>query len=275
MKKSLAAFFLVLASVIPAFAQGPAFGYHNMGGIYYAPIYNTWRATIVSGNTGTGSGTSIVVSAPTSLIDGYAVNPASVFNTNVPILVNDNNSETVTPTSVSIGSCGAFGNAPSGTCATVTGTFNNTHGAGSALIVQSGDNGIEEALTDAGNFGGGLVFWQVDTGNVTLSTSGATTTTTTKIPTQYINFGASAIVETTIATATNWAIGVASHTSAFCSANSTLTAGTTCIANQVAPTVTGTTTALTALLITTTGSQTTAGVVKTRVWGYTPVQAAN
>lgn len=281
---------LAVAFAMPLFAQqqGPAFSpsesnLHRVGGVYYALAYSTWRGTIIQGNAATGSGNSIIVAGPTALTDGVLLPAATVFNTNVPIYIQDSSnsglSETVTPSSVTVGPCPA-GNAGLGSntgngqgCATITGTFNYLHGASAPVV--SGDSGIEEAITDAGNNGGGNVFWVADTGIVTLNTGGTTTTTTTFVPTLYINFGASARVTTTITTSASWAVGTASHTAQFCSADSTLTAGTTCVANQVAPSVVGSSTALTAVLFTMGTSAPGAGAIKARVWGYTPVSASN
>jgi hypothetical protein len=199
----------------------------------------------------------------------------SVFNTSTPVAINDGNAETITPTGVSIGSCPAGNLGVGGTalCATLTATINNTHGQ--SAPVNSGDLGIEEAITDAGAQGGGTVFWMVDTGIVTLSTSGLTTTTTVKVPTNFYGIGAAARVTTTITVTASWAVGISGSTSAFCSANSTLTAGTTCLANQASPASVGTTSALTAILITGATSNPGAGAVKVRVWGFTPVQPAS
>lgn len=254
---------------------------HRVGGAFYAAGYNTWQANVISGNTTTGAGVSVIIySGPAgveTLADGSTLPLTTVYNTNVPIIVDygQANQETVTPTSVSVSGCpgGNLGVGGAAQCVTVTSTFNNTHGQ--SAIVVSGDFGIFEAITDAGNQGGGTVFWMVDTGIVTLSTVGLTTTTTTKVPTTFINVGASARVTTTITTSTNWAVGIAGTTSAFCTANATLTAGTTCIANQVSPVSVGTTNVLTPLLITVTGANAGAGAVKVRVWGYTAVQASS
>jgi hypothetical protein len=253
---------------------------HRVGGVFYSTAYSQWQAVVISGNTTTGSGTSIIVSSngaggAINLTDGTPVSLATVFNTSTPVTINDANAETFTPSGVSIGACpaGNLGVGGSSTCATVTGTIANTHGQGA--LVNSGDLGIEEAITDAGNQGGGSVFWMVDTGIVTLNTGGLTTTTTTKIPTTFTNMGASARVTTTITTSTNWAVGISGTTSAFCTANATLTAGTTCLANQVSPVSVGTTQSLTAILITVTGANAGAGAVKVRLWGYTTVQASS
>jgi len=280
MRKIISLIGAVMLLTMAAFAQNPQQQsyLHHVGGMYYSVGYATWQGTVVSGNGTTGAGTSIVVAVPgglgPTLADGTTISMAAVFNTNVPIRVNDANAETVTPSGVTIGACpaGNLGVGGSSLCATVTGTFNNTHGQGAP--VNSGDNGIEEAITDAGNQGGGLVYWIADTGIVALSTTGLTTTSTTFVPTNFYNQGAAGRVTTTITTSANWAVGISGATGIFCSADSTLTAGTTCLANQAAPASTGTTSALTAILITAGTSNAGAGAVKARVWGYTPVQPA-
>ena len=261
---------------IPAQAQNPA---HRVGNIYYSSGYAGWQATVISGNTATGAGVSIIVALPgaggsgVTLADGSVVAITSVFNTSTPILVNDANAETVTPSGVSVGPCPGGNVGASQNCITVTGTFNNTHGQ--SALVTSGDQGIQEAITDAGASGGGLVFWIADTGVVTLNTGGLTTTTTTKVPTNFYNMGAAARVTTAITVTASWAVGISGATGIFCSANSTLTLGTTCLANQAAPASTGTTSALTAVLITGATGNPGAGAVKARVWGWTPVQPAS
>lgn len=270
---------VAFAQVYPGNAQ-QASPLHRVGGVFYSLAYSQWDGTIISGNTTTGSGTSIIVSTQgaggvVTLTDGTSVPLTTVFNTSTPISIVDANAETFTPSGVTIGNCpaGNLGVGGSSQCATVTGTISNTHGQGA--IVTSGDLGIEEAITDAGNQGGGLVFWMVDTGIVTLNTGGLTTTTTVKVPTNFYNIGAAARVTTTITVTASWAVGISGATGIFCSANSTLTAGTTCLANQAAPASTGTTSALTAILITGATGNPGAGAVKARVWGYTPVQPSN
>lgn len=252
---------------------------HRLGNIYYSWGYQTYQATVLN-TISSGSGTLIVVGMPAgaggvALSDGTVLPLTTVFNTNTPITVNDANAETVTPSAVSVGPCpaGFLGVGSSATCANVTATFSNAHGASAPVV--SGDQGIFEAITDAGNNGGGLVYWTADTGIVTLNTGGLTTTTATKVPTTFYGLGATARVTTTITLTTNWAIGISGQTSAFCSANATLTAGTTCIANQAAPATVGTTNSLTALLITTTVANPGAGALKARVWGWTPVQPSS
>lgn len=267
-----------LAQVFPGNPQqnGPQ---HRVGGVFYALGYSNWQANIISGNTSTGAGTSIIVYPGSGscilLPDGACIALTSVFNTSTPITINDGNAETFTPSGVSIGACpaGNLGVGGSSLCATVTGTIANTHGQ--SANVNSGDMGIQEAITDAGAQGGGTVFWMVDTGIVTLNTGGLTTTTTVKVPTNFYGIGAAARVTTTITTSTAWLVGISGSTAAFCSSNSTLTAGTTCLANQASPASVGTTSALTAILITATVANPGAGAVKVRVWGFTPVQPAS
>lgn len=277
----------LLLSAAGVFAQGTFPGnpqqvspQHRIGGVFQALAYNSWQAIILSGNAASGSQSIIVYPGPggaaaIEIADGTTLSLATVFNTNTPISINDANAEVVTPTAVSISTCpaGNLGVGSSSQCAVITATFANTHGQ--SALVTSGDFGIEEAITDAGNQGGGTVFWMVDTGIVTLSTGGATTTTTTKIPTQLYGIGAAARITTTVTTATTWSVGSTTGGAAiFCSSNSTMTAGTTCIANQAAPAVTGTTQALTTVLFTFTGTPG-AGAIKARVWGFTPVQASS
>lgn len=129
------------------------------GGTFYATAYGTWSGRVLSGNTTTGSGTSIIVTIPNALQDNTVWGPNVIFNTTMlnPILVNDNNSETVTPTAISIANCPA-GNVGVGgvnQCATITGTFNNTHGQ--SAIVASGSFGLGEAFAAAQSVGGGMV----------------------------------------------------------------------------------------------------------------------
>lgn len=251
---------------------------HRVGGIFQALGYSNWQGTIISGNTSTGAGVSIVIypgpGGTETLADGAQVALASIYATNVKLTVDfgQANQEYVTPTAVSIGGCpaGNIGVGGASTCVTVTGTFNNTHGQ--SAVITSGDFGIFEAINDAGAQGGGVVFWMVDTGIVTLNTGGLTTTTNTTIPTNFYNFGSAARVTTTITVTASWAVGISGATGILSSANSTLTAGTTALANQAAPASTGTTSAATAILITGATSNPGAGAVKVRAWGYTPVQ---
>lgn len=277
----------LLASFNPAKAQqlgpGPqnnSSPLHLMGAsMYYAPAYNTYSAAVLNTLSGTGSQT-YIVGPPTSLRDGtsFAYNPAVLFNTNVPLTFGDANSEIVTPTAVSIGPCptSVTTGGPSGgaICVSITATFSNAHGQGTRVF--SGDNGIMEAVTDAGNNGGGFVYWVVDTGIVTLNTGSTTTTTTTKVPSTYISMTGAGRVTTTITTSTSWAVGTAANTTDFCTAQTTLTAGTVCnVVALTSPTYRGTgAISLTAIVFTMGTSAPGAGAIKARVWGYTPVQSS-
>lgn len=253
---------------------------HGVGGLYIAPAYATWQGYVLIGNNSTGAGQSITIyPGPGNvecLADQTCLPLAIFYNVNVPILINDANFETITPTAVSIGTCpaGNIGVGGSAQCATITATIANVHGQGAPAV--SGDNGIMEAVTDAGNNGGGLVYWQANTGIVTLNTGGVTTTTTTKVPTVYISMGGAGRVTTTVTTSTAWAVGAAGGTTDFCTAQTTMIAGTVC--NVVAlssPTSRGTgAVALTSILFTMTGTPG-AGAIKAQVWGYTPVQPAS
>jgi hypothetical protein len=244
--------------------QNPPSNLVRVNGLYYAQGYNQWSATVLTGTTTTGAATLSMLYGYVTLPDGRPFVP---FNTNVPISVDVGaQNEVVTPSSVS----GCFPLNPNQGVCQVTATFANTHGSGT--IVSSGDFGIQEAILDAGNSGGGTVFWMVDTGILTLNLAGLTTTSTVKVPATFYNQGASARVTTTITGSTAWLVGTAAATGIFCASNATLTAGTLC--TEVAPTLTGTgSTALTAVLVTATVANATAGAVKVRVWGYTPVSA--
>jgi hypothetical protein len=286
MRKVLGSFAVILALSLAAFGQqyGNVLSqnsppYHRFGSIFFAPAYSTWQATIISGNTTTGAGTSIIVAAAgqtVGLKDGTNLPLSTVFNTSTPIYVQDANAEVVTPTGVTVSTCpagnlgvGGSGNA----CATITGNFANTHGQ-SALVV-SGDGGIEEAITDAGLNGGGQVNFEADCGRVTMNTGGVTTTTTNcQIPLNAVGTGASTYVTTTITTTATYSLGIAGSTTLFYTSCASLTAGLNCSAKNVAPTesATGTSYALTPLIITANAASG-AGVVHIKAWGYSQVQS--
>lgn len=260
-------------------AQGGAANLSRAAGVYFSPAYGPgrWGASIVTGNSSTGSQTDVFCPWFVTLQDGRVIQPFAAANaTFAPITVDIGaNSEVVTPTATAqvAAPVGAPGAQP---CASVTASFSNTHtgaGGGGVLNVYSGDLGIQEAINDASLNGGGLVYWEADTGSVTLNTGALTTTTTTKVPANFISVGGNARVTTTITTTTNWAVGIAGSTSAFCTANATLTAGTTCIANMNSASTVGTTTGLTAILFTFTVANPGAGAIHAKVWGYTAAQS--
>jgi hypothetical protein len=241
-------------------------------GMYYAPNFGKWHLYIAPGSsiTATGSQTFLVSAAQDTTPDGVLFVP---FVVNGTINVGTGtNVDTVVISAVSGCTPGVAVPGASPTCSITATSFSNNHYAGEPIT--SADNGLWEAFGYAQEAGGGVVRWLVDCGQITLSTSAATTTSSCLVPKQFYGQGASAYVNTAIATATNWAVGISGSTSAFCSANSTLAAGTTCLANMAAPALVGSTLGTGDVLITTTGSQTTAGVVHVKLWGYTPVQGA-
>lgn len=245
----------------------------RLGGLYVSKDFTNWNATISTGCAA--SGTSIVVTWGSAVLpDGTEFLPFDNSSGQFPPIIVGSGAtqETVVPTSVSNAYYGRSGVAFQVCTITVSGGFTNAHYPGEQVV--SGDQGIVEALNTASARGGGPVLWMADTGTVTLSTTGLTTTTTTKVPGSFYNQGCAARVTTTITTSASWAVGISGATTIFASANSTLTAGTTAVANQAAPATTGTSQALTAILITAGTSNAGAGAVHVRAWGYTAAQPA-
>lgn len=244
-------------------------------GTYSSQAYSSWGAYILSGNAATGSQTITVCPALQTLPDGRPFNPFGNQNgTFAPIFVDPAGSvaETVTPTAVSIIAAPA-GASGTQNCANVTASFTNLHSASySTSQIISGDNGIQEALNDAAANGGGHVYWEKDCGLVTLNTGGATTTTTCLVPKTFTNLGGSVKVTTTITTAATYGVGIASATTAFVAACSSLTAATDCSQFQVSPTKVATGAGLGALLVTANAAPG-AGAVHPKVWGTTEVQS--
>jgi hypothetical protein len=227
MKKILALLALVVAAAFAVEAQGLS----KAAGVYDSTMYKYWGAAVAIGNSATGSQTITVCPAIQSLPDGRQFQPfASANSTFSPFTIDagTTNAETVTPTA------SALVAPPSGypnniQCAQVTASFSNTHGSSAnAFQVISGDQGIQEAITDAALNGGGLVFWRIDPGIVTLNTGGANTNLgSVKIPTHSVVMHASANVTTTITSCSGgWSLGYSSGTE-FTAAQTTLTAGTT------------------------------------------------
>jgi hypothetical protein len=281
---------LLLFAAAPVFAQGQQGNIipqnsnpiHRIGSNYFASSYSAWQAVVITGNSTTGAGVSIVVapqgggaSGVITLADGTNVPLASVFNTATPVYVNDANAETFTPSGVSIAPCtaGNLGVGGSGICATITGTIANTHGQGALL--QSGDGGIEEAITDAGQNSGGTVYFERDCGLLTLSTSSTTSTAVNcQVPLNSVATMASVYVTTTITTAATYGVGFAGNTTLYIAACASLTAGLNCSAKNVAPaeSATGTSFALSPVLVTT-NANAGAGVVHLKVMGYSQVSS--
>jgi hypothetical protein len=174
-----------------------------------------------------------------ALPDGRVIQPMAPANSVlVPITIDAQSStlvETVTPTAYSLVSPqSATGNVP---CAAITASFANLHSPSYATNqVMSGDQGIQEAINDASTNGGGLVYWQIDPGVVTLNTGGQTTSPgSVKIPTRSVVSSATARVSTAITGCTGgWSLGFSSGTE-FGAANTTLAAGTTTDSSNLVP----------------------------------------
>lgn len=260
MKKLLT---LVCSILIATAAFGQVKAASFEAGTYYAPAYN-YSVEVWGGGATAGGTYSIILFKPTvTLSDGRVINP---FSTSTPITIGQGaNQETVTPSAVS--GCGI--GQPNRGC-TITATFSNAHGKGD--ILQSSTNGWAEALQDASNNGGGLVYWQIDCGVITLSTSGATTTSTCNVPKTFTDGGASAYVTTTITTSASYSIGIASATTAFITSCTSLTAGTACGQFQTAPGAVAQGTGTGAVLITANATAG-AGKVHVKAWGYTAAQS--
>lgn len=265
---------VVSYSQSPTRPVGPSFAV----GTFYSPNYNYGAVSqippmqVTTGTTSTGVGT-VIVSYGTfvSPADGRVVAPFTNITANgltlPPITIDTGaNIETVTPSAVSCQTPSVIN-----TCA-ITATFSNVHGAG--VRVTSGDQGIQEAFNDAALQGGGQVFWVIDPGIVTLSTSAANTNLgTVNIPTRSTVMGATAKVTTTIATcAGGWSLGYTSGTE-FTAANTTLTAGTTTDTSTLVAAVAFNAAATVPVAHCTT-SNASAGALHARVWGYKMVAPA-
>jgi hypothetical protein len=228
-----------IATPRKAKAQSASAQFSRAVGVFDSTKYNQWGAFILAGNSATGSQTITVCPAMVALTDGRVIQPmAPANNVFAPITVDAQSSalvETVTPTAYSLVSPqSGTGNVP---CASITATFANLHAASYATNqVISGDQGIQEAINDASTNGGGLVYWQIDPGVVTLSTGGQTTSLgSVKIPTRSVVSSATARVSTTITGCTGgWSLGFSSGTE-FGAANTTLAAGTTTDSSTLVP----------------------------------------
>jgi hypothetical protein len=254
--------------------NGPA-ALSRVAGTYFSPAYKDWGASIAIGNSATGSQTVTVCPGFVALRDGRPITP---FSTTSPLTFDAGSSasaETVTPSAVSLVSPPA-GYSGGSQCAQITATFSNTHGASlNPYQVISGDAGIQEAINDASNNGGGMVYWEIDPGIVALNTGGANTTLgSVNIPTRSTVMGATAKVTTTIATcAGGWSLGFSSGTE-FSAANTTLTAGTTTDSSTLSPAV-AFNAAATAPIAHCTTSNASAGAIHAKFWGYKQAAPAN
>lgn len=147
MKKVLNIAIFCLASLGLCMAQTQAVS--REAGFFTASAYAFGSTApgvkVIIGSTGTGSQTYTMAKSSVSLADGRTVFP---FSTTAPILFMDGSPETVTPSAVS-------GCTSDATVCTITATVSNAHGQGA--IVGSGTFGMQEAVNDANNFGGGTV----------------------------------------------------------------------------------------------------------------------
>ena len=273
----------------PTYAAGPS---AISAGLYFAPAYAAGfqNTVIVLGNSATGSQSITLSSGDIKLPDGRRIVPYAV---GVPLLISDASAEIVTITAVSgcniTGQVTDFYNSQgAGPTCVITASFANTHGAGAKI--NSGDQGYLEAVNDASNNGGGTVYWLFDTGPLTLSTSGATTTYTQPatggapsnfFPINAFIDGVNARVTTTITSCTGgWRVDDGTTSGRFIANSTTFTAGTTSV-NSGTAWNTGIAAAATgfqmaankSMVITCTTSNASAGAVRVRAWGHTPVVA--
>lgn len=214
-------FVMALAMLAPLCSQAQNTPWRN--GDYNSVDYAQWIVHISPGSP-TGSGTQTF---QLQTLGGVIIpngRNVQLFATNVPVLIGIGaTQETATPSTVS--GC-VFSGGLLGQCNVTFTGLANTHGPGD--ILQSGDQGVQEAINDAAASAGGQVWWRIDTGQVTLATGAANTSLgTVNIPARSVVISATARVNVTIATcAGGWSLGITSGTE-FTAANTTLTAGTT------------------------------------------------
>jgi hypothetical protein len=252
-------------------AQSGSAQFSRTAGVFDSTKYVEWGAYILSGNTATGSQTITVCPAMVALRDGRVIQPLAPANgVFAPVTIDAQSSalvETVTPTAYSLmAPQTGTGNAP---CAAITASFSNLHSASQATTqVITGDQGVQEAINDASLNGGGLVFWQIDPGPVTLSTSGQSTSLgSIKIPTRSVVSAATARVSTTITGCSGgWSLGYTTGTE-FGAANTTLTAGTTTDSSTLVPNYVFNASAAVPVAFCTTAAAT-AGAIHAHIVGY-------
>ena len=138
---------LFILFVLPAISQvSPPSPQSRVAGRFVASNYGQWSLPIYSFPAGTGSLTFTLSSSTVRLPDGRLTMP---FNTNASIRVG---SETVTPSAVGTGCI--LNSTVIGGCS-ITATFSNAHSTSDQVL--SATFGLQEALNDAGNSGGGAV----------------------------------------------------------------------------------------------------------------------
>lgn len=270
---------------VPAPVNQPSYA----NGVYYAPNFGQWSLKLASAITASSTTVFTVNKGYVSTPDGIVFVP---LRANEKIWIGTGTlAEIATISSISGCNLAAVDGSTPVCTITLTGTTTNSHNVPEAIT--SADSGIMEAISFAenavgttangvaqgstgGGVAGGQVYFEADCGIITLNTGGLTTTSSCFVPNQFFNAGSASRVSTTITVTASWAVGIVNNTSAFSTANATLTAGTTAYGVQGTPAValvTGATSPnLTAVLITGATSNPGAGAVKTKVWGYTAVQ---
>jgi len=258
---------------LPALAQQATTGQYGTSYIT-ASFYGQWVTQVTSSPVapnnwglaaGGGTYTLTVANGAWSVTQPGGV-PFQAITTSTPILVGSaaaGDQETVTPSSVS--GCSLVYTSPTG--CTFTATF--TYGHGPGTVIRSADNGISEAIYDVGLHGGGMVYWVIDPGQVTLSLASQTTSAgSVNIPTRSIVTSATARVNVTITGCSGgWGLGFTSADE-FAATNTTLTAGTTTDSSTIkTPVNTGASAAALPIIYCTTGDAT-AGAVHPHFEGY-------
>lgn len=262
---------LAFGQVLPGQSLGaPKFSASYDGGVYYSLGYQ-YSTSVFAGGQSTSGTYSIQLFKPfISTQDGRSVYIFSGTNGVAipPITIGSPGSstqETVTPSA----SANCTGPTPPGVFCTLTATFANGHGQGDQII--SGDQGVLEAIADASLNGGGMVWWQIDSGPLTLSTgSQSTTISAAKIPIHSTVVNAVGRVTTTITgCAGGWSLGYSTGVE-FTPADTTLTAGNTTdtLATQANLYNVSFNVASTNPIIFCTTGAATAGAVHARIQGY-------
>jgi hypothetical protein len=247
---------------------------------YNASDYNYAPVSVYSGSTATSSSYTITLYAPGVTLSNHRIvaifGNTAVASQNVALppftIGNPGSSNQETVTSYTVSGCNNIGTGASqyGNCQ-LTATFTYAHGRGD--IISSADNGFQEAMNDAANNGGGQVYWNIDCGIITLSTSGATTTSTCLVPKTFQDGGASVHVTTTVTTSASYSIGITSSTAAWITSCTNLTAGLGCALFQTGPTAVEQGASTGDLLITANATAG-AGAMRVRVWGESQAQSA-
>jgi hypothetical protein len=267
MKKLLSLLVLTLALSSVVAAQGPpnkASQLTHVAGVYVASNYTGMQFIVDNpSSVAAASPATLILRQPSfALRDGTTIYP---FVNEKVTIGSGASQETVTITAISGCSAGAGYDS-----CTITGNTSNSHGRGD--VVASATGGLYEAIQDAGNNGGGSVYWEVDCNAITLSTSSATTTTTCNVPQSFTTLGVSVYVQTAITTAVSYSLGISGHTSTFMASCTAVAAAATCSQFVPAPTALATGTGQAALLVTANAAAG-AGVIHAKVWGYVGAQS--